>query len=481
MQVFDDDQQWLLASLEFELIEQCREGLAALLCGAEVKRRIAISDRNGQKRGDQRYRQGARRRVRAEARRRVRAEQCLELVEALLGCVLVLYPGGPADKRRERKERAAAVVGRALIAKPGMGFVRDVFGNHRGQPRLANARLANDQNDLPLALPRQFFAAEQKFDFPLPTHEVREVTGAGVKAAFRVGLADHRPGSDRVVVALEGLRPEIAELEQLSDQPPCGGCDHQRAGFRQALDSIGEIRRIADDGAFLRHAGANQVAHDHRAGRYPHPGRQRFAVWRPQLTDRGKHLEPGAHRAFGVVLVRARVAEINQYAIAQEAREKAIVGRHDGRAGLLVGADDLMHFLRIEASGERRGADEVAEHDRQLAAFGIRHRWNRDDGDATVRAVQRPRFDRGLALHAGKRGRRAARRAVFGARDQAGPAASALRHTTHGTRPRFDRRAGRPVRRTGPFLCRFSISPDHAPLGETPGDTISAKRIYGWR
>jgi hypothetical protein len=106
------------------------------------------------------------------------------------------------------------------------------------------------------------------------------------------------------------------------------GDDH--AGFRQTLDSIGEVRRIAHDGSFLRHASADQVAHDHRARRYSHPCRQRLAARRPQLTDRGQHVEAGAHRPFSVVLVRARIAEINQQAIAQEPCEKAVIGRQYG-------------------------------------------------------------------------------------------------------------------------------------------------------
>ena len=39
-------------------------------------------------------------------------------------------------------------------------------------------------------------------------------------------------------------------------------------------------------------------------------------------------------------------------------------------AAAVVGADDLAHVLGVEPSRERGRADEVAEHDRELAALG---------------------------------------------------------------------------------------------------------------
>ena len=257
------------------------------------------------------------------------------------------------------------------MAQLGMRFVRDTLGEHLGQARLADARLASDQNDLAPSLPGQFLAAEQKFHLSFSIDEVGELAGTyRLETAFRVGLADDRPGFDRLGVAFEIMSPKVAELEQLADQPPRGRSDHDHAGFRQALDPIGEVRRIAHDGSFLRHPGTDQFAHDHRAGRYSHSRRQRLATGRAQLTDRGQHVEAGAHRPFRVVLMGARIAEINQQAIAQEPREKAVIGRQYGGTGFLIGADDCMHFFRIEARGERGRADKVAEHHRQLAALG---------------------------------------------------------------------------------------------------------------
>ena len=60
----------------------------------------------------------------------------------------------------------------------------------------------------------------------------------------------------------------------------------------------------------------------------------------------------------------------DQQAIAQEPCEKAVISRQYGGTGFLIGADDCMHFFRIETRGERGRADKVAEHHRQLAALG---------------------------------------------------------------------------------------------------------------
>jgi hypothetical protein len=40
------------------------------------------------------------------------------------------------------------------------------------------------------------------------------------------------------------------------------------------------------------------------------------------------------------------------------------------RGAFVIGGDDLPQILRVEAGGERRRADEIAEHHRDLPAFG---------------------------------------------------------------------------------------------------------------
>ena len=78
------------------------------------------------------------------------------------------------------------------------------------------------------------------------------------------------------------------------------------------------------------------------------------------------------HRPRRVVLVGTRVAEVHQHAVAEQLGHVAFVGGHRGGDSLVVAAQGLAQVLGVEACRQRRRADEVAEHDGQLAALGIR-------------------------------------------------------------------------------------------------------------
>ena len=65
--------------------------------------------------------------------------------------------------------------------------------------------------------------------------------------------------------ALDLDRPEIAQLEEVSEQPPGRGPDHDAVGCSQALQSCRQVGRFADDAALLRVAGADEIPHDRQA------------------------------------------------------------------------------------------------------------------------------------------------------------------------------------------------------------------------
>src|SRR5262249_22945324 len=72
-----------------------------------------------------------------------------------------------------------------------------------------------------------------------------------------------------------------------------------------------------------------------------------------------------------VILMCARIAEIGEYSVADEPGDNAVVGGNDARAGGPIGAEHLPHVLGIEARRERSRADQIAEHDREMASLGI--------------------------------------------------------------------------------------------------------------
>ena len=82
--------------------------------------------------------------------------------------------------------------------------------------------------------------------------------------------------------------------------------------------------------------------------------------------DQGK---PCARRPFGVILVGARIAEIDHRSIAHPFGDVAVEAGDGGRDRTLKGADQVGHVLGIEAGRQLGRADQVAEQDRQLPPF----------------------------------------------------------------------------------------------------------------
>ena len=73
-----------------------------------------------------------------------------------------------------------------------------------------------------------------------------------------------------------------------------------------------------------------------------------------------------------------RIAKIHQETITQELGNVSVKTLDDFCAHLLIRTDNFPKLLRVELSREGRGAHQVTEHDRQLAALclrGRRCRW----------------------------------------------------------------------------------------------------------
>jgi hypothetical protein len=70
--------------------------------------------------------------------------------------------------------------------------------------------------------------------------------------------------------------------------------------------------------------------------------------------------------------MRLRIAEINQYAIAHVVGDKAVEPGNNFGYSVVICGDDLAQIFGIEPRRKRGRADQIAEHHRQLSAFGIR-------------------------------------------------------------------------------------------------------------
>ena len=129
-------------------------------------------------------------------------------------------------------------------------------------------------------------------------------------------------------------------------------------GSAIALQARREVRRLADDAALLRLARSDQVADDNQPGRDADTGLQRSARLEP--GHRRDQLQPRPHRPLGVVLMRLRIAEIDEHAVAHVFRHEAAEAAHGLGDAFLIGRNDLAQVLRVHAGGERRRADQVA-------------------------------------------------------------------------------------------------------------------------
>ena len=84
--------------------------------------------------------------------------------------------------------------------------------------------------------------------------------------------------------------------------------------------------------------------------------------------------ESGPHRALGVVVLRRRIAEIGQNAFtdvfAHGLADEAVEPGDDFGDNAAKCGDDLAQIFGIEPRGERRRADEFADHHREAPPLG---------------------------------------------------------------------------------------------------------------
>ena len=175
-----------------------------------------------------------------------------------------------------------------------------------------------------------------------------------------------------------------------------GRADDDLVRLRQCLQTRRQVRRLADDCGLRCGALADLVADDHRSGGDADPHRE-LDPGRPrdrgiQLRHRIDDVETRPHRSLGLVLMGARVAEINEDAVAHVLRDKAVVMPDRRTAPALIRRDDIAQIFGVHRGGECRRSHQVAKHHGQLAALGLRCRGDRGrrDGAAGQRPARRP-------------------------------------------------------------------------------------------
>ena len=90
-------------------------------------------------------------------------------------------------------------------------------------------------------------------------------------------------------------------------------------------------------------------------------------------SDSGGDRERGAHRAFGIVFVRLRHAEICQQSVANHSGDVATVLGNLLVADIAIGSDNCEEFLGIDLLTQRRRSDDVDKCHGKLSAFGVQN------------------------------------------------------------------------------------------------------------
>src|SRR5262249_38704035 len=169
-------------------------------------------------------------------------------------------------------------------------------------------------------------------------------------------------------LAVSRPRPRTREKLAVGAGGGAGGAD--RPGRRTTRRGGGGVGVPPPPRLLLRRALADQIANDDKPGGNPDADGEPLRSTGLQTRHRRFYLQPGPHRALGVVLMRPRIAEIDQHPIALELGDKAIIARDDTGNGVLIGAELLAQFLGVEPHRQGRRADEIAEHHRQLPPLG---------------------------------------------------------------------------------------------------------------
>jgi hypothetical protein len=125
--------------------------------------------------------------------------------------------------------------------------VRQVLVQLVDEARLADPRLAEDEDVLPLAVLRPLPAIDERSELHVAPDEARQVSRRDVESAAHPARLHDAIERHRLAHAFEHLRPAVLDHEQPGDQALRRGRDHHRVRLGRALHARGDVRRLAED------------------------------------------------------------------------------------------------------------------------------------------------------------------------------------------------------------------------------------------
>jgi hypothetical protein len=156
-----------------------------------------------------------------------------------------------------------------------------------------------------------------------------------LKTALNHAWPQGRVGSNGFGDAFEFLGSKVLQFKQASEQPPRILSEDDRVRLSDALQTCCEVGCLADDATLLRLSRSDQVANHDEPGRDADTGLQRDSG--PQCVHRCDQLQRRAHRPFGIVLVRLRIAEVHKHTIPHVLRYEPAKALHSPGDAFLIG------------------------------------------------------------------------------------------------------------------------------------------------
>src|SRR5215831_18756915 len=207
MHVLGHQQHRLTRRQPLDLRHQRPQCLLLALLRGEVERGKAVVDRNRQQTRQQGH--GL-----AEVIRR-QGEHRLQSGQPLLVRVGAPKPGGPFELRDARVERRVLVMGRAEQTQARVRLAAHALEDGLGDPGLADAWLAGEQDDGALASLRLLPAAQEQIDLLAAPNERRRTRAQRLEPALGGARAQRLPRRDGLGAPFERDRPEIAVVNRL--------------------------------------------------------------------------------------------------------------------------------------------------------------------------------------------------------------------------------------------------------------------------
>src|SRR5262245_61866972 len=144
-----------------------------------------------------------------------------------------------------------------------MRLTAQLFLQRPRQPRLADARLSRQQHHAALAALGLVPAAQQQLKFLFPPEKWRRSRlMLRLEPAFNLAYPEHLTHMHWLGKSLERVPPEIAVVEERTDQAVGDGRDDDRIGLSDRLQARHQVRGLADRGVLLGNALTNEVAND---------------------------------------------------------------------------------------------------------------------------------------------------------------------------------------------------------------------------